>query len=152
MRYLFPSILLPLVWTTIFLQNTLAARILVIHALYSGSPLLTWRTAGEYFAQNGHHVHYLRWKDSHHHSPLPHENMTETVLTVNNKDGRFSYLTKEKEAGFDVRHQTLDEILSSIHICIFSTDPFRPSSPGGNVLHSNILREYENILHVLLHL
>lgn len=92
----------PFLILLMFLTGGNCANILVIHALYSGSPALTWRAAGEFFARNGHQMHYLRWKDSHYHPPMPHPNMTETVLSINNENGTYSFVTPEKEGGFDV--------------------------------------------------
>jgi hypothetical protein len=90
-----------LLTTLVFIKEVKPSNILVIHSYYSASHMLTLRKMGEHFAENGHQIHYLRWKEDYN-PPYPHPNMTETTLSIDNSDGSIPFTTKGKEAGVDV--------------------------------------------------
>lgn len=83
-------------------SSSLGARILIIHPIYSGSHVLTLRSVAESMTQRGHHVHILRWKDMHSFPAVNNANITETLLSMDNSQGDWTFLTKEKNAAFKV--------------------------------------------------
>jgi len=77
-------------------------NVLIIHPIYSGSHILTLLAVAEKLTQNGHFVDIIRWKDMHTFPKVSNPKINITTLAMNNSDGNWSLLTKEKEAAFKV--------------------------------------------------
>lgn len=79
-----------------------AGKILIVHPMYTGSHVLTLRTVAESLTKRGHQIHIVRWRDEHYFPTVKNPNITETLLSVDNEDGQWTFLTKEKLAAFKV--------------------------------------------------
>jgi len=95
------SLLLPLIlfWG---LKLISGSKILILHPLYSGSHVLTLRNVAESLAARGHSIHIVRWKDAHVFPAESNDNISTTTLAMDNSNGRYHFLTKEKRAAFQV--------------------------------------------------
>ncbi len=89
-------------WSVAFNNGAMGANILIIHPLYSGSHVLTLRSVAESLTTRGHNVHIVRWKDMHYFPAVKNANISESLLAMNNEDGRWHFLTRDKHAAFKV--------------------------------------------------
>lgn len=85
------------------IENSYAGKLLIVHPMYTGSHVLTLRTVAESLTKRGHQVHIVRWRDEHYFPTVNNPNITETLLSVDNSDGKWTFLTKEKNAAFKVK-------------------------------------------------
>lgn len=79
-----------------------AGKILIVHPMYTGSHVLTLRTVADSLTKRGHQIHIVRWRDEHYFPTVNNPNITETLLSVDNSEGKWTFLTKEKQAAFKV--------------------------------------------------
>ncbi len=90
------------------IKEAAGSKILILHPLYSGSHVLTMRSVAEALAQRGHYIHIVRWKDAHVFPAQNNSNITVTTLAMDNSQGQYAYLTKEKRAAFQVREYQIN--------------------------------------------
>lgn len=79
-----------------------AGKILIVHPMYTGSHVLTLRTVADSLTRRGHQIHIVRWRDEHYFPKVNNPNITETLLSVDNSEGKWTFLTQEKQAAFKV--------------------------------------------------
>nr|CAD7424363.1 unnamed protein product [Timema monikensis] len=80
----------------------LSARILFLHPLYSGSHEVQLRGLAEHLATaRGHHITYVKFANTVD-IPNNHPNISLITLTVDNRDGRHPYISRELQGRFDM--------------------------------------------------
>nr|CAD7256414.1 unnamed protein product [Timema shepardi] len=80
----------------------LSARILFLHPLYSGSHEVQLRGLAEHLATaRGHHITYVKFANTVD-IPNNHPNISLITLSVDNRDGRHPYISRELQGRFDM--------------------------------------------------
>ncbi|CAG7786585.1 unnamed protein product [Allacma fusca] len=88
------------VFLTLFVLNTKCAKILVLHPLHGGSHKLQMQVLSKHLIGHGHQVTTLSFQNVGDVTELETNNITNYILTVDNSDGRYPYMTVESQGRF----------------------------------------------------